>query len=277
LLSFFVLVFVVTWMLWLPVVLLGLPTLVEPYYLPSIGILPGIALGASGVALFMSALLHGKPGVLHLLKGFLLWRVQLRWYLFALLGLLLLMVIVGALLSGSWEPFQALSPAALALYPGAYLSHFYFGPLFEEAAWRGFALPRLQSAYGPLKASLILGVIWGLWHIPVYLLRNIQQAGPADAVLSFAYFLLVTLALTIIFTWLFNNTKGSLLLAVLLHGTADGATTYMHILAAKDIISGASAANIESGLMLGVMGLALILIFATRGHLNYGRYLRTAA
>ncbi len=276
LLSFFALVYFLSWILWLPLLVFGIPAIVEPLYLPSIFILPGIALGASGAALLITALVYGKPGVLGLLKRFLLWRVGLRWYVFAVLGLPLIKICVGSLLMSGAEPFKALAPSALILYPGAYFSHFYFGPLFEEAAWRGFALPRLQRKFGPLAGTLILGVFWGLWHLPVYLPGNIQKAGLGEGIITFAVFMLVTLGLTIIFTWLFNNTRGSLLLAVLLHASVDGTATYIHSLAARDVISSAAAGNIELGLMIGCVALALILLIATRGGLNYAKFLHTA-
>jgi membrane protease YdiL (CAAX protease family) len=254
----------------------GIPAIVEPLYLPSIYILPGIALGASGAAFFITALVYGKAGVLGLLKRFLLWRVAPRWFVFAILGLPLIKICVGSVLMAGPEPFKALAPSALILYPGAYFSHFYFGPLFEEAAWRGFALPRLQKRFGPLTGTLILGVLWGLWHLPVYLPSNIKKSGLGGGIITFLVFMLVTLGLTIIFTWLFNNTRGSLLLAVLLHASVDGTATYIHSLAAKDVISPVAAGNIELGLMIGCVALALILLITTRGGLNYAKFLRTA-
>jgi len=274
--AFFVLVYLVTWILWLPMIIFGIPAIVEPLYLPNILVLPGIALGASGAALLITALVYGKPGVLGLLKRFLLWRVGWRWFAFAVLGLPLIKICLGALFMAGSEPFKALAPSALVLYPTAYFSHFYFGPLFEEAAWRGFALPRLQRKFGPLVGTLILAFFWGLWHLPVYLPSNIQKSGLSGGIVTFLVFMIVTVGLTIIFTWVFNNTRGSLLLAVLLHASVDGTATYIHSLAARDVISPAAAGNIELGLMIGCVALALILLIATRGGLNYANFMHTA-
>ncbi len=274
--AFFFLVYLVTWSLLLPIVVLGLPAIIEPFYLPSLWTLPGIVLGASGAALAVTAIVYGASGVRGLLKRFLLWRVGFRWFAFAILGLPVIKICVGALLHGGSEPFKALAPSALALYPAAYFSHFYFGPLFEEAAWRGFALPRLVKKFGPLVGTLILAFFWSLWHVPVYMPWNIHKAGLAGAIVIFLVFMLVTLGLTVIFTWLFNNTRGSLLLAVLLHASVDGTATYIHCLAANDVISLDTAGNIESGLMIGCIGLALVVLVATRGRLSYDKFLRTA-
>ncbi|MFP4266260.1 MAG: CPBP family intramembrane glutamic endopeptidase [Desulfonatronovibrionaceae bacterium] len=233
-------------------------------------------MGATGSALFLTALVQGRSGVVDLLRRFLIWRVKLRWYVFAILGLPVIKVLIGYLLSGSGKAFLAFSPASLALYPAAYIPHFFFGPLFEEAAWRGFALPRLQGLHGPLKGTFILGILWGVWHLPVYLPSNIQNSGMMAGIVSFTVFLIVTLAMTVIFTWLFNNTKGSLLLAVLLHACIDGTATYIHILVAKNILPSSAAGSIEFGLMLGCIGLAVLLILVTRGRLGYDTYRRSA-
>jgi membrane protease YdiL (CAAX protease family) len=92
----------------------------------------------------------------------------------------------------------------------------FFFTLTEETAWRGFALPRLLKKYNALAASLILGLLWGLWHIPLFLIPGSFQAS-----LSFPGFLLSALATSILFTWLFNHTNGSVLIAGLFHAATD--------------------------------------------------------
>jgi membrane protease YdiL (CAAX protease family) len=163
------------------------------------------------------------------------------------------------------------------LYPVAYISHFYFGPLFEEAGWRGFALPRLQQQRGPLVGTLILGFLWGVWHLPVYLPQDIQADGVVGGLLNFALFVLLTMALAFIFTWVFNNTKGSLLLVILLHGSIDGTSTYIQVLADRHLLSATAVANIlQLGFLPGCIVLALLLIVFTRGRLSYQRYQQEA-
>jgi len=269
---FFVLAYGISWLLWLPSVVLGIPTIVEPDYVPSLWILPGIVLGTTGATLLMTRITQGPAGVRRLLKRYTIWRVGPHWFLFAVAGLPVLKVLVGALLPGGDGAFRAFLPGSLALYPAAWLSHLFFGPLWEEAAWRGFALPRLQNRHGPLLGTLILGVLWAFWHLPVYLPSGIRQAGPAAGMAGFGQFVLVAVAMTFIFTWLFNHTKGSLLLMILLHASIDGTATYIHTLAADGILPASAAAAIEQGLVIGVIVLALLLIATTRGRLGYRRY-----
>ena len=86
------------------------------------------------------------------------------------------------------------------------------GLLCEEFGWRGYALPALQERYSWRVASLILGVIWGLWHLPLFYIANTAQSH-----IPFALFMVNTVALSVLFAWLFNRTKGSVLPALVLH------------------------------------------------------------
>ncbi len=272
LLSFFILAYGISWLLWLPTVVLDIPTIVEPDYVPSLWILPGIVLGTTGAAFLTTWITQGGRGIQRLLKRYAIWRVGLHWFLFAVGGLPVLKVLVGALLSGGDPALRAFLPGSLALYPAAYLSHFFFGPLWEEAAWRGFALPRLQYRHGPLLGTLILGALWAFWHLPVYLPSGIRQAGLAAGLTGFGQFAVVAIAMTFIFTWLFNHTRGSLLLTILLHASIDGTATYIHTLAAEGILPASAAAAIEQGLIIGVVALAIVLVASTRGRLGYRHY-----
>jgi membrane protease YdiL (CAAX protease family) len=172
-------------------------------------------------AVILSAALGGSGGVKALLAGFLRWRVGLRWYVAAsaLLWLPLLMALVYALL-GYTAPGMA---------PGMTLSYllvqvaftFYSGPIVEEAGWRGFALPRLQERFSALTSSLILGVVWAAWHLPFY-----ATSGGGAGIPFPAYAALVTV-LTIYFTWVYNNTRGSLVLCVLAHFSFNAASAFV--------------------------------------------------
>lgn len=276
LLCFFVLAYGVSWLLWLPAMVQGAPTFTEPYGVPTLWILPGIALGTTGVAFLMTRLTQGRAGVRRLLHRYAIWRVGLHWFLFAVLALPVLKVLTGYLLPEGEGALRAFLPGSLALYPVAYLSHFVFGPLWEEAAWRGFALPRLQHRHGPLRGTLILGLLWAFWHMPIYLSSGIRSAGLAAGLASFGQFVVVATSMAFIFTWLFNHTMGSLLPVILLHGSIDGTATYIQTLAVKGVIPQAAAASIEQGLVYSVIGLAVLLAAATRGRLGYGGYRKTA-
>jgi uncharacterized protein len=277
LVSFFVLAYVVSSILWIPVLLFGVPTFNPATHAPSLVILPGIAIGVTGSAFFMTWLTQGRAGVRRLLQRLVWWRVGLQWYAVAVLLIPLTEVLISATVLGTPKVVGALSPSALLLYPAAYAAHVYFGPLFEETGWRGFALPRLQHRYGPLRGTLLLGLLWACWHFFLYLPNFFQAASIVDGLLSTAIFVVFATSVSFIFTWLLNNTQASLLLAILLHGSIDGTATYLQVLADKGVISPEAASNgVGLGSTIACVVWALLLIALTRGRLSYRRYQREA-
>jgi len=173
-------------------------------------------------SLVMTGMTLGKEGVIGLLKRFLIWRVRWQWYLVAVLlipSLQLTSVFLNAAFSqtpidfGSVYAYKIFGPSVnlvLLIVP-----FFLFDAIAngEEIGWRGYALPRLQAKHSALASSLILGVVWGLWHLPKYLSHW-------DAV-SFLLFMVAILARAVLYTWLYNNTKGSLLLTTLFHASGN--------------------------------------------------------
>jgi uncharacterized protein len=103
---------------------------------------------------------------------------------------------------------SALSWVALSIFPGSALG--------EELGWRGLALPRLQSHHSALRASLIVGAFWGFWHLPLYLIG--LEGRPLTL---FPAFVLSVVAASVVCTWMYNGTGGSLLIVVLYHATAN--------------------------------------------------------
>ena len=188
--SFFVLAYAVTWLLWAPIVIAAVPAFSETRHVPSLYALPAVAVGVTGTAFLMTVVTQGRPGVRRLLRRLTFWDVGLRWYLVALLLIPLGEVLITAALLGP-EVLRALGPSALVLYPAAFLAHFVFGPLFEETGWRGFALPRLQHRFGPMRASILLGVLWGGWHFFLYL-PGWMQAGAFAGMVNAAIFVAFT-------------------------------------------------------------------------------------
>src|SRR5258708_4380905 len=94
--------------------------------------------------------------------------------------------------------------------------------LAEEPGWRGFALPRLQRQRGPLLGTLILGLLWGCWHLPLFLTA---WAIVGASGLSICEFVLAAVSLAIMLTWVFNHTRGSLLVAIVSHASIDAFAT----------------------------------------------------
>src|SRR5215467_8281762 len=130
----------------------------------------GFTLGPTLAAFLMTAVTQGRAGILQLLRRYILWRVGLRWYLIVLLGVPALLLIAVLPLPGAFSAFRM---PALSFWPAYLLLYLLFlvfeGPLGEEPGWRGFALPRLQQRSGPLAGTLLLGALWGLWHLPLFL------------------------------------------------------------------------------------------------------------
>jgi membrane protease YdiL (CAAX protease family) len=135
------------------------------------------------------------------------------------------------------------------------------GPLGEEPGWRGFALPRLQSVHGPLLGTLILGPLWALWHLPLFFTPWNELT-----LFNVVVFVLASTCLAIMYTWVFNNTKGSVLMAILIHATFNASVTgILAPLFPAPILS-------DYGLLplLGGFGaLAVLLVALTRGRLGY--------
>ena len=151
---------------------------------------------------------YGLKGLRRYLQRLSLWRAPGAWWLFIILGIPLI-VYSGAALKGSLnQPFpfspwyQALPAMAMALF---------IGPI-EEFGWRGLAQPLLQRKFSPFWAGLILGCIWGIWHIPAFL-----GSGTPQSAWDFGPYFIGIVAIAVILTPLFNASKGSLLISVLYH------------------------------------------------------------
>jgi membrane protease YdiL (CAAX protease family) len=117
----------------------------------------------------------------------------------------------------------------LGLLPAFLISLVFGGPLGEEIGWRGYALPRLQKEWSPLASALILGIVWGLWHLPLFFIT-----GTAQSFLALAPFMLWVVSLSVLFTWAYNNTAGSLLIPVLLHAIVNFFAATLAVLPANE-------------------------------------------
>lgn len=212
--AFFVLAFVISWTLWTPAALLGGS---EPSSLTLVLVLVG-SFSPTLAAVLLTAVHEGEPGLKRLLDRLFAWRVGARWYLVVLVGTAivgLLTMILHSLVRGPALTFSPVVP--WFVLPFAFLIGLLFGgPLNEEVGWRGYALPRFQADWGALFSSLVLGVLWGLWHLPVFFVAEASQSE-----MPFLPFMLWVIALSILFTWVYNGTGGSLLLAVLAHGATN--------------------------------------------------------
>jgi membrane protease YdiL (CAAX protease family) len=169
-----------------------------------------VAVYAPAIAAFIIVARYGGlKGLRRYLGRLLLWRCGPAWYAFLIIGVPLIFI-GGSALKGNLftDPFPFASFQALfvALFLAAIK-----GPI-EEFGWRGLALPLLQRKFAPVWAGLILGVIWGLWHLPAFLLSGTQQSE-----WSFTAFFIGCLAISAIATALFNSSRGSILLSAFFH------------------------------------------------------------
>jgi membrane protease YdiL (CAAX protease family) len=201
-----------------------------------------LAVYAPGIsAIIVSSLIDGPAGVRRLLGGFLHWRIGIRWYAAIFVGIPMLSAIA-MLLSAAlartplnvehWYQLFLLGPtgqqivrvagagglwSAIPAILGSFLAD--PGPLGEELGWRGFALPRLLKDRSALSAGVILGVIWGVWHLPAFILAGTPQNN-----MSFPLFMIGVVALSVLMTWAFKGTGGSVLAAALIHWTFNTCT-----------------------------------------------------
>ena len=202
------------------------------------GIFFGIAFFAPAIAaIIMAAAVEGKAGIKALISKLFLWQVNFKWYLMALLApiamellAILTYKLFGETISSlSFTDWIRMLPAQL---PGLVLFLLFLVALSsgEELGWRGFAMPRLQARFGPVWASLILGLLWGSWHLPLFWLPGSSQYG-----LPVPGFILATIGFTFIYTCILNGAKGSVLLASLFHAASNLVLTYGNIISPKVI------------------------------------------
>jgi membrane protease YdiL (CAAX protease family) len=177
-------------------------------------------------AFVISGRLSSRRGVRELLRPLSGWRVRPIWYLvaFGLWPALMLAANAIAPLLGEAVPGAPVVPNRpwLPLVVESYLCFaLYGGPLNEEPGWRGFALPRLQQRHSPLVASLIVGVVWGLWHVPLHLM-GLYPGGAWGSLIR-----IQELPRAVVFTWLYNRTGSSLLIAVPFHAAVNTTSLFL--------------------------------------------------
>ena len=253
-LAFFVLAFALSWAYWgLVLGVLGRTTLA--WFVPG-------AFGPPLAAIVVTRVVDGREGLRAFLRRWVLWRVQPRWYVLALVGFPLLGLVVGWPFRDGSERFAESGLALVVIYLATWSFLVVLGGGQEEPGWRGFALPRMQERMGPLAASVLLGLLWGLWHLPVFLfVPGYNSAGPdpaSIAVTALMFTAVGAVGQSLLLTWLFNNTRGSVLLAVLAHGSLN---------AGSGFVAPSQAASMAVFVSFGVVGLVVVAV--TRGRLSY--------
>ena len=260
--AFFVLTYAISWVAWLG------PILAMPEPLGTLGFVVG------GFGPFLAAFLVtwlGSDSVRAWARQIVDWRVAPRWYVAALTIPLLLIALtsVGLTVAGT-AVNPGLLPGRVSLVLVSFVGIALVGGGNEEPGWRGLALPKLQERYAPVPATLILGVVWALWHLPLLATGSTEFHGLASFVElapTTAVRILNIVGVAFVLTWIYNET-GSVLLAILAHTGFNTANSTLVPLP-LDVISTGDSTTILVVTTVAIWLLVAVLLVATRGRLGY--------
>lgn len=195
----------------------------------SSGLIILAATSASFSAIVVTVIISGRRGLYNLFGQLLIWRTGIKWWLVALFFLVPTTLIgfyfTGLVIDSPLDPNKFMPLYSIIPIMIVYI---FIAGLGEEIGWRGFMLPRLQAKYNALISSIIISIIWGLWHFPLFLysfpgaeqMVYSQWSDQYGIVVALFFFILFNqLPWSILYTWVYNNTKGSLLLICILHGS----------------------------------------------------------
>ena len=257
-----------------------------PYTLAAWGVISGdwstafvlATFGPFVAGIIMVYLTEGRAGLSRLRHSVTRWRIGWKWLLFVFAAIPALVMLGVITLPGTLAGFQGLTPHTVAFllvsYPLNYVAIWFAGGgLDEEVGWRGFALPLMQPRYGPLWGTLLLGVVHCFWHLEEFL-TPAQGGGPGTGwtpfVTNLPIFLLSVLSFSIIMTWIFNHTRGSLFAAISAHASVDTPqAALIPLFPALEGGFGLGATNVILGFTVGLGVVALLILILTRGRLGY--------
>jgi membrane protease YdiL (CAAX protease family) len=272
LLIYFLLAFLGTWTMILPLALSEDGAGLFPYRLPE-PILLLIFFGSAFAGPLLASIIvtaaeSGRAGVRLFLRRFVQWRVGARWYIAAIFIFLFIFLAAYSLFLRGAPLVNLLRNWQLIF--SVFLPNVALGILFpslgEEPGWRGFALPRLQSRYGPLLGTALLGLLHGLWHLPAFFTPFLGPFTPS----RFLAFIITAVFASYFYTWLFNNTRGSILIAMITHGASNAASQLMGMVIPDAPLSGWLQAIGPDWLNVITFGVAAaLLLLLTRGRLAY--------
>jgi membrane protease YdiL (CAAX protease family) len=219
-------------------------------------------------AVVMTVLTGGRAAAVALLGRFLIWRVGWRWYAALLLAPAIMVAAVLLSAASTGRPIDFADVFAHRIFGADASLPMFIAPFFlvdaisngEEMGWRGYVLPRLQARHNALVASLILGVIWAIWHYPKFLAPGNDS--------SFTLFFVKIMAEAVLFTWIYNNTRGSLLMTTLFHAAGNTAGVFLPI-ANTAVGSHLSALALQAALDV----VAAIVVVAVAGPTHLSRTL----
>ena len=219
LIVFFALAYALSWTVWGSTLaqeagLIGWAVPAQPFGFLAVSVAAVVATVAFG----------GRPALRSLGSRLVLWRVAPRWYLAAVaLPVLPALAALGVHLAGGGEhDVHGLVPLAATL--PLLLTQLVMHLLTEEAGWRGVALPRLRAGLGSLPAGVVLGLLWAGWHIPMFFLEGTRQTYP------FPGFVVMVVSISVVMTWIWDHTRGSVLIAALFHAAMNTGWAVLNVL-----------------------------------------------
>lgn len=218
-LVFYLLAFLISWLGYVPAALYSRG--LSPFNSPLLVVLGGG--GPAIAALIVASILGRGKGLRDLLAPLLRWRVGIGWYLVALFlppALFALAALLGAPFGLPAFDWSKVGPPFV---PVIMLLSYMLVNVWEEIGWRGFALPRLQAKRSALVSSLIVGLLWCLWHAPLFFIEDNPMSE-----MPLLYWFIGNLAVTVVYTWVYNGARGSLLLATLLHAAQNTAAAVLY-------------------------------------------------
>jgi len=236
-----------------------------PFLLEIIG-----ALGPAVAAIAIISLVGEKGGVLKLLSGIRIWKVEIKWYLITLLGqpvIWMIAILIYTLFSGQRLSLSNTHIQDMVMIGGTFNLIMFIVIFFlqqfvsllgEEIGWRGYLLPKLLKTKHWITSSLIIGLIWALWHLPLFYIQGRTQVS-----IPLLWYFIDLMASTIFFTWIFINTRGSVLIATLFHTSINTSTVLLPILP----IAAGNSGPFVLGVCLKLI-IAILVIFLKKDDFN---------
>ncbi len=249
--SFYILAFVISWSSYLPQVAYSYGLF--PFQNILFFVIGG--LGPTIAAIIMMLVLRGKNGVRELFAPLAKWRVGIVWYIVALFLNAVVWFVVIALPNGVSLDMEKVAPWFMLL--PLFLINMFMN-VWEEIGWRGFALPKLQFKYTALASSLIVGVMWGLWHLPLLIMKDYPMSN-----YPLIPFFIGVIASSVIYTWIYNNTEGSLLIVTILHASGNMTGYFL-----GEGISSIQGFLYYEAMITSIIAIIIVLIF---GHKHLSR------
>ena len=269
-LSFFSLAFGLSWFFWMPYILSDHGLGLEPdIKIPGghaggqlLGVLPGAYVGPLGAAFIVTSLTEGRAGLRRWARRLTHWRVGWKWFFAVLLTVPAVILVAPLALPKTWGHISTPSLMVAVAYIPLLIMQFLTTATAEEPGWRDFALPRLQDRFGPVIGTVVLGVLWGAWHLPLFLT---EWGGPNVTWHLPILFVVGCVPMSFVMTWVFNRTRQSVPLIMLLHA---GINTTYSLVWPEVYTNLDNGGDVAVAQLIASVVVSLVLIVATKGRLG---------